>query len=60
MRPTSTSPMMLIVIVSGPGRRSVSPPSRWQPKLSCAACKPAAKRASQSAVGASGKDSAIR
>ena len=47
--PRSTSPMTVMEIVSGPGRRSVSPPIRWQPKRACAAARPAAKRASQPA-----------
>ena len=51
---------MLIVMLSGPGLRSVSPPIRWQPKLAWASARPAAKRVSQPTVGASGNDSAIR
>ena len=34
--PRSTAPMTVMEIVSGPGRRSVSPPIRWQPKRACA------------------------
>ena len=42
-------------IVSGPGRRSVSPPIRWQPNRVWAARRPSTKPVIQPTVGAVGK-----